>query len=85
MFQESLRSKSSSSEQDSSEPAYAVDNARFEATSSRYALVTACNVLMNVVVLEPELIRSSKDDRTFKFIVKNLPNLTNAGELVSSW
>ena len=35
LFQESQRSKPSSSEQDSSEPAYAVDNARFEATSSR--------------------------------------------------
>ena len=52
-----------------------------------YALVTACNVLMNVVVLEPQLIQSkdSAADRTFKFIVKNLPNLTNAGEYCSFW
>ena len=58
-----------------------MDNARFEATSSRYALVTACNVLMNVVVLEPKLIQDdAAADRTFKFIVRNLPSLTNAGE-----
>ena len=52
-----------------------------------YALVTACNVLMNLVVLEPQLIQSkdSAADRTFKFIVKNLPNLTNAGEYSSFW
>ena len=52
-------------------------------TTCSYALVTACNVLMNLVVLEPQLIQSkdSAADRTLKFIVKNLPNLTNAGEL----
>ena len=55
-------------------------------TSFSYALVTACNVLMNLVVLEPQLIQSKESaaDRTLKFIVKNLPNLTNAGELPSS-
>ena len=52
-------------------------------TTCSYALVTACNVLMNLVVLEPQLIQSkdSAADRTLKFIVKNLPNLTNAGQL----
>ena len=65
----------------SSEPAYTVDNARFDLVNSKYAICTICNVLMNLVVLEPKLVK--EDDLFFtllKFIMGSLPSLTNSGK-----
>lgn len=58
-----------------------MDNVRFDCVNSRYALVNVCNVIMNVVVLEPKLVATNEAiTDVFKWIVRTLPTLTNAGK-----
>lgn len=48
--------------------------------SSKYALTSICNILMNVTVLEPKLVA---DEQIFfhvlKFVMNNLPSVENKG------
>ena len=66
---------------DVAEPLYMIENAKYDVVNSKYAMSTICNVVMNVVVLEPELVAK---DETFlhmlKFITNALPSLDNAGK-----
>ena len=58
-----------------------LDNAKFEMISSKYALTSICNVLMNVTVLEPKFV--DKEPIFFhilRFIMNSLPSLENRGE-----
>ena len=56
-----------------------IDNARYDAANSKYAMATLCNTLMNIIVLEPELVST---DAAFahllKFITNALPTLDNS-------
>ncbi len=63
------------------DPTYLLDNVRFDSVNSRYALVNVCNVIMNVVVLEPKAIAADADvTAVFNWIVRTLPTLKNAGK-----
>ena len=68
---------------DVAEPIYMLDNAKFEMVSSKYALTSICNVLMNLTVLEPAFVDGSNVFfHVIKFIMNSLSTLNNLGELL---
>ena len=57
-----------------------LESSNFEMTNSKYAMVTICNVLMNITVLEPGFVEDSTIFfQLLKFIMNSLPTLQNAG------
>ena len=58
-----------------------IDNAKFVMVSSKYALVSISNVLMNVTVLEPKFVAETPIFfHVLKFIMTTLPSLENQGK-----
>lgn len=79
-FRTWLNQKKVSSEE-SEELEMMVANAKFEMNCSNYALISICNVLMNIAVLEPQFV----DQQTvffhiLRFIMNVLPTVDNAGD-----
>lgn len=65
---------------DVAEPLYMIDNAKFDLVNSKYALTTICNVLMNLVVLEPVFVDEQPIFfHMLKFIINTLPSLDTTG------
>ena len=62
------------------EPLFMMDNSTFEMANSKFAMVTICNVLMNVTVLEPGFVEETGIFfHLLKFIMNSLPTLQNTG------
>ena len=69
-------------EQSETEPSFMRDCSTFELTNSKFAMVTICNVLMNVTVLEPGFVEETPlFFSLLKFVMNSLPNLENSGEI----
>ena len=67
-------------EQRETEPSFMRDCSTFELTNSKFAMVTICNVLMNVTVLEPDFVGETQlFFQLLKFIMNSLPTLENSG------
>ena len=67
---------------DLTEPKFMRDCSTFEMTNSKFAMVTICNVLMNVTVLEPGFVEETQlFFNLLKFIMNSLPTLENSGKL----
>ena len=67
-------------EQSETEPSFMRDCSTFELTNSKFAMVTICNVLMNVTVLEPDFVGETQlFFQLLKFIMNSLPTLENSG------
>ena len=57
-----------------------LESSKFEMTNSKYAMVTICNVLMNITVLEPGFVEECPIFfHLLKFIMTSLPTLQNSG------
>ena len=67
-------------EQSDTEPSFMRDCSTFEMTNSKFAMVTICNVLMNVTVLEPGFVEETPlFFNLLKFIMNSVPTLENSG------
>ena len=63
-----------------SEPKFMLESSNFEMVNSKYAMVTICNVLMNITVLEPGFVEeTSIFFHLLKFLMNSLPTLQNTG------
>lgn len=74
-----------------SEPLLMIDTSRFEMVNSKYAMTSISNILMNLIVLEPEFVEESVTFfHILKFIMNSLPLLVNDGKsdistVVTTW
>ena len=60
-----------------------LESSKFEMTNSKYAMVTICNVLMNITVLEPGFVEECPIFfHLLKFIMTSLPTLQNSGTYI---
>jgi len=63
------------------EPKFMLESSNFEMVNSKFAMVTICNVLMNITVLEPGFVEDTPIFfNLLKFIMNSLPTLQNTGE-----
>lgn len=68
-----------------SEPVFMLENSKFEMANSKYAMVTVCNVLMNITVLEPGFVEEAPIFfHILKFLMNSLPTLQNTGNICNS-
>jgi len=64
-----------------SEPKFMLESSNFEMVNSKYAMVTICNVLMNITVLEPGFVEeTSIFFHLLKFLMNSLPTLQNTDD-----
>ena len=64
------------------EPKFMLESSNFEMVNSKFAMVTICNVLMNITVLEPGFVEDTPIFfNLLKFIMNSLPTLQNTGKL----
>ena len=62
------------------EPKFMLESSNFEMVNSKFAMVTICNVLMNITVLEPGFVEDTPIFfNLLKFIMNSLPTLQNTG------
>jgi len=64
-----------------SEPLLMIDTSRFEMVNSKFAMTSISNILMNLIVLEPDFVEESVIFfHILKFIMNSLPLLVNDGK-----